>query len=66
MIDYLDEDVSYLIGLIIGKGEIIEEGNRWICTIEFPFVKPKLERFDRFSDFLTSIITSVFLVLKLF
>jgi len=64
MIDYLDEDVAYLIGLIIGKGEIIEQGDRWICTIEFPFVKPKLEGFDRFSDFLTSIITSVFPRLK--
>lgn len=36
MIDYLDEDLSYLLGLIVARGHIREDGVKQIL-IEFPF-----------------------------
>jgi len=49
--DYLDEDVAYFVGLLVGRGEIAETQDRWIAVIDFPFVRPNLEGFDRFADF---------------
>lgn len=37
-IDYLDEDVAYLLGLIVARGQVLEAGNDRRITIEFPFV----------------------------
>lgn len=54
--DYLDEDVAYLVGMIVGRGTIVERERRWITTIEIRFVNPQLEGYDRFSDFVTSIV----------
>lgn len=60
MVDYLDSDVAYLIGMIIGRGMITEKEGRWIVDIEFPFVTPKLEGYDQFSSFVTSVLTYAF------
>lgn len=64
MLDYLDEDVAYLIGMIIGRGRIAEREERWVVEIEFPFVNPKLEGYDQFSGFVTSVFTHTFPRLK--
>lgn len=64
MRDYLDEDVAYFVGLLIGRGEIEEDKNRWVAVIEFPFVHSQLEGYDRFADFLGSIVTTVLPRLK--
>ena len=64
MRDYLDEDVAYFVGLLVGRGEIAETQDRWIAVIDFPFVRPNLEGFDRFADFLSSIVTTVLPRLK--
>ncbi|MFN4180644.1 MAG: hypothetical protein ACK4I8_10055, partial [Armatimonadota bacterium] len=60
MLDYLDSDVAYLIGMIIGRGMITEKEGRWIVDIEFPFVIPRLEGYDQFSSFVTSVLTYAF------
>jgi hypothetical protein len=60
----LDEDVAYFVGLLVGRGKITETQDRWIAVIDFPFVCPNLEGFDRFADFLSSIVTTVLPRLK--
>ncbi len=60
MEDYLDRDVAYLIGMIIGRGMITEKEGCWIVDIEFPFVIPRLEGYDQFSSFVTSVLTYAF------
>lgn len=55
MVDYIDNDVSYLIGMIIGRGKIIDDGTRFTLSIEFPFVNPDLEGHNVFDGFLRSI-----------
>ncbi len=62
--DYLDEDVAYFVGLLVGRGKISEDQDRWIAVIDFPFVLTRLEGLDRFADFLSSIVTSVLPRLK--
>jgi len=57
--DYLDEDVAYLIGLIIGRGTINFDKDRTTILINFPFLNPYLEGFDQFSQFVTSVATGV-------
>lgn len=57
VMDYLDEDVAYLIGMIVGRGVIVEREGRWTITIEFPFVNPELEGYNQFAGFVTSILT---------
>ena len=37
MIDYLDEDVAYLLGLIVARGTFVESGGVKRLIIEFPF-----------------------------
>ena len=37
MIDYLDEDVAYLLGLIVARGEIIEGRTTTSILVTFPF-----------------------------
>lgn len=64
MLDYLDEDVAYLVGMIVGRGVITEKEGRWIIEIEFPFVNPELEGYDQFSGFTTSVFTHTFPRLK--
>lgn len=65
MLDYLDEDVAYLVGMIVGRGTITEKEGRWVIEIEFPFVNPELEGYNQFSGFVTSILTRTFPRLKL-
>ncbi len=55
--DYLDPDVAYLIGMIVGRGAIAEQGGQWTVVIEFPFINPQLEGYDQFAGFVTSIAT---------
>lgn len=64
MLDYLDNDVAYLIGMIVGRGAITEKEGRWVVDLEFPFINPKLEGYDQFSGFVTSILTHTFPRLK--
>lgn len=59
MIDYIDEDVAYLIGLIIGRGRIIENDNDFTIVIEFPFRDKILEGVDQFKNFVFSISTTM-------
>ena len=56
MFVYLDNDIAYLLGMIIGRGIIAEKEGRWIITIEFPFIKPELEGHNQFAGFVTSIV----------
>jgi len=51
--DYLDEDVAYFVGLLVSRGNISRTQDHWIAVIKFPFVRPNLEGFDRFADFLS-------------
>jgi len=37
MIDYIDNDVAYLLGLVIGRGEFSEDGDIRRLLIHFPF-----------------------------
>ncbi len=64
MIDYLDEDVAYLIGLIMGRGQIVETDRHFLIRIAFPFHKPDLEEFDQFSGFVASIAAKILPRLK--
>lgn len=65
LVDYLDSDVAYLLGAIVGRGKIVERERRWIATIEFPFVMPELEGYNQFASFVTSILTHALPRLKL-
>lgn len=62
--DYLDVDVAYLVGMIVGRGILVDDGARFIITIRFPFVNPELEGYDQFASFVTSIVNSVLPRLK--
>ncbi|MEM4382259.1 MAG: hypothetical protein QXX19_08535 [Candidatus Caldarchaeum sp.] len=62
--DYLDTDVAYLVGMIIGRGVLVDDGMRFVITIKFPFVNPELEGYDQFASFVTSIVSSVLPRLK--
>jgi len=62
--DYLDADVAYLVGMIIGRGVLVDDGTRFIITIKFPFVNPELEGYDQFASFVTSIVHTVLPRLK--
>lgn len=52
---YLDPDVAYLLGLIVGRGQIAVSGNETRISINFPFKKPKVEEFDQFTGFTRSV-----------
>ena len=43
MIDYLDADVAYLLGLIVARGEIMESSGVKRIIIEFPFRNLEVE-----------------------
>lgn len=62
--DYLDADVAYLVGMITGRGVLVDDGTRFVITIKFPFVNPELEGYDQFASFVTSIVSSVLPRLK--
>lgn len=47
MIDYLDEDVAYLLGLIVARGEIIESRVTSSVLISFPFRNLQVESLTR-------------------
>lgn len=55
--DYIDYDVAYLIGLIIGRGKIIDDDN-FRVIINFSFQK-KLEGEDQFTGFYKSITNNI-------
>jgi len=55
MTAYLDPDVAYLLGLIVGRGQIVTSGNATTISINFPFKKPKVEGFDQFNEFTRSV-----------
>lgn len=62
--DYLDADVAYLVGMIVGRGILVDDGTRFVITIKFPFVNPELEGYDQFAGFVTSIVSMVLPRLK--
>ena len=43
MIDYLDEDIAYILGLIVARGEIIEGRVMTSVLIQFPFRNLEVE-----------------------
>lgn len=59
MIDYLDNDVAYLIGLIIGRGTIIVKNGVFKIIITFSFRSTVMDGEDQFSGFLKSIISKI-------
>jgi len=48
--DYIDGDVAYLIGLIIGRGTIINSENQRQLIIEFPFSSLQAQGIDSTFD----------------
>ncbi len=63
-VDYLDVDVAYLIGMITGRGVLVDDRTRFVITIKFPFVNPELEGHDQFASFVTSIVSTTLPRLK--
>jgi len=59
MLDYLDEDVSYLLGLIVARGTFIDEGTVKRLIITFPFRNLEAiginKRFDQRRSILVSL-----------
>jgi len=47
IIDYLDEDVAYLLGLIIARGRIIDRGDDKKIILDFPFKSLEVEGFNQ-------------------
>jgi hypothetical protein len=47
MIDYLDADVAYLLGLIVARGELTESGGVKRIVIEFPFKNLEVEGVEK-------------------
>lgn len=47
MIDYLDADVAYLLGLIVARGELTETGGVKRIVIEFPFKNLEAEGIEK-------------------
>ncbi len=47
IIDYLDEDVAYLLGLIIARGKIIDKGDDKKIILDFPFKSLEVEGFNQ-------------------
>jgi len=60
IIDYLDWDVAYLLGLIVGRSKIIESENSFVIIITFPFKNPEIEGFNQFEGFVASISTVIY------
>lgn len=61
---YLDTDVAYFVGMITGRGILVDDGTRFVITIKFPFVNPELEGYGQFAGFVTSIVSTVLPRLK--
>ena len=47
IIDYLDEDVAYLLGLITARGRIIDRGDDKKIILDFPFKSLEVEGFNQ-------------------
>ncbi len=45
--NFLDEDVAYLLGLIVMRGQLYDRGSERGITIEFPFKSLRVEGFDQ-------------------
>lgn len=45
--NYLDEDVAYLLGLIVMRGQLYDRGAERGITIEFPFKSLEVEGYDQ-------------------
>ncbi len=50
--------------MIVGRGTVLEEGRRFVVTLEFPFINPELEGYDQFAGFVTSIVSMSFPLVK--
>jgi len=59
MLDYLDYDVAYFLGMIIARGKIIQNSTTYRINIEFPFTKPAMGGFSQFHEFISSIATKI-------
>jgi hypothetical protein len=58
MSEYLDSDIAYLLGLIIGRGEIILSSKSFKIVINFPF-RTQLEGVDQFPEYVKSLTKSI-------
>ena len=45
--NFLDEDVAYLLGLIVMRGQLYDRGSERGITIEFPFKSLRVEGYDQ-------------------
>ncbi len=45
--NYLDEDVAYLLGLTVMRGQLYDHGSEHGITIEFPFKSLRVEGYDQ-------------------
>lgn len=59
MSHYLDPDIAYLLGLLVGRGKILSAKGENIITVDFPFRNPKVEGFDQAGEFIKSIYQTV-------
>jgi len=59
-VDYIDWDVAYLLGLIVGRSKIIENDKFFIVIITFPFQSPDIEGYQQFEGFVSSISTRIY------
>ncbi|HID93233.1 MAG TPA: hypothetical protein EYP60_03955 [bacterium (Candidatus Stahlbacteria)] len=57
--DYLDEDVAYLLGLIVGRGEIVIKNSGTIISIHFPFKAEEISGYKQFPEIIKSIHTNI-------
>jgi len=55
LLDYIDTDVAYLLGLITARGKILEIGGVKQISIEFPYQSLKVQGIEKTFDINTSI-----------
>ena len=55
LLDYIDADVAYLLGLITARGKISEIGGLKQISIEFPYQSLKVQGIQKTFDINTSI-----------
>ncbi len=53
--DYIDEDVAYLLGLLVAKGTWVESPPFVHIAIDFPFRAARLAGYDQFTSYLASV-----------
>lgn len=64
VVDYLDHDVAYLLGLIVGRGEMAIREENFYLVLPFRFVSPDLAGLDQFSGFVAGVAGQVMVRLQ--